>query len=73
MMTPSRQGFDIVKLGVIGNGGRGSWIAGLFQKHGGYEMHAVADYFPEVADKSGEALGVAKNRRYSQPFRATSG
>src|SRR5271157_1579460 len=54
-----------VKLGVIGNGGRGSWIAGLFQKHGGYEMHAVADYFPEVADKCGEALGVARQRRFS--------
>ncbi len=54
-----------VKLGVVGNGGRGSWIAGLFQKHGGFEMHAVADYFPEVADKCGEALGVAKNRRFS--------
>ncbi len=62
----ARAGSDAkVKLGVIGNGGRGSWIAGLFQKHGGYEMHAVADYFPEVADKCGEALGVAKSRRFS--------
>src|ERR1035438_7801390 len=40
-----------IKLGVVGNGGRGAWIAKLFQKHGGYEMHAVADYFQEVADK----------------------
>jgi hypothetical protein len=35
-----------IKLGVVGNGGRGAWIAKLFQKHGGYEMHSVADYFP---------------------------
>lgn len=54
-----------IKLGVIGNGGRGSWIAGLFQKHGGYEIHAVADYFQEVADKCGDALGVDKTRRFS--------
>jgi predicted dehydrogenase len=54
-----------LKLGVVGNGGRGAWIAGLFKRHGGYEMHAVADYFPEVADKCGEALGVDKARRFS--------
>ena len=54
-----------IKLGVIGNGGRGAWIAKLFQKHGGYEMHAVADYFQEVADKCGGELGVAKARRFS--------
>ena len=29
-----------IKLGVIGNGGRGRWIAGLFKQHGGYDMHA---------------------------------
>ena len=54
-----------IKLGVIGNGGRGAWIAKLFQKHGGYEMHAVADYFQEVADKCGDELGVDKGRRFS--------
>jgi myo-inositol 2-dehydrogenase / D-chiro-inositol 1-dehydrogenase len=54
-----------IKIGVVGNGGRGGWIAGLFAKHGGYEMHAVADYFQEVADKCGDALGVDKARRFS--------
>lgn len=54
-----------LKLGVIGNGGRGSWIAKLFQQHGGYEMFAVADYFPEVANACGEALGVDPARRFS--------
>ncbi len=54
-----------IKLGVIGCGGRGAWIAGLFAKHGGYEMHAVADYFPHVADTCGNALGVDKARRFS--------
>ena len=54
-----------IKLGVVGNGGRGSWIAGLFKEHGGYEMHAVADYFQPVADRCGDALGVDKSRRFS--------
>ena len=54
-----------IKLGVVGNGGRGAWIAKLFQKHGGYEMHAVADYFQEIADKCGDELGVDKARRFS--------
>jgi predicted dehydrogenase len=54
-----------IKLGLIGCGGRGSWIGGLFRKHGGYEMWALADYFPDVAEKGGEALGVDKSRRFS--------
>jgi len=54
-----------IKLGVIGTGGRGSWIAKLFQAHGGYEIWAVADYFQEVADKCGDELGVDRSRRFS--------
>ena len=54
-----------IKLGLVGGGGRGSWIAGQFQKHGGYEFHAVADYFQAVADRAGDALGVDKARRFS--------
>ena len=54
-----------IKLGVIGNGGRGGWIANLFKKHGGYEMYALADYFQEVADQCGDKLGVDKARRFS--------
>ena len=54
-----------IKLGLVGCGGRGSWLAGLFKQDGGYEMHAVADYFPDAADKCGDALGVAEGRRFS--------
>ncbi|MCC6823258.1 MAG: Gfo/Idh/MocA family oxidoreductase [Verrucomicrobia subdivision 3 bacterium] len=54
-----------IKLGLVGCGGRGSWIARLFQEHGGYEFHAVADYFPASADRVGEALSVDKARRFS--------
>jgi predicted dehydrogenase len=54
-----------IKLGVVGCGGRGKWIAGLFRGHGGYQMHAVADYFPEVADAAGDEWGVDRARRFS--------
>ncbi len=54
-----------VRLGVVGCGGRGLWIARLFQAHGGYEMWAVADYFPAVADAAGTVLGVDSARRFS--------
>jgi predicted dehydrogenase len=54
-----------IKLGWLGGGNRGSWLAGLFKQHGGFEFHAVADYFPDLVQRAGEALGVDKSRRYS--------
>jgi predicted dehydrogenase len=54
-----------IKLGVVGCGGRGSWIASHFKAHGGYELVAVADYFPDVANACGNALGVESARRFS--------
>ncbi len=54
-----------IKIGIIGGGSRGNWISGFFKKHGGYTIHAMADYFENVADKSGEAMGVDKARRFS--------
>lgn len=54
-----------IRIGIVGNGGRGSWIAKLFQQHGGYEIVSTGDYFPEVVQQCGEALGVPANRRFS--------
>src|SRR5882724_7619602 len=54
-----------IKLGLVGCGGRGSWIAKLFQKHGGFEFHAVADYFQSAVNKRGDELGVDMSRRFS--------
>ena len=53
-----------IKIGLVGCGGRGSWIADLFRKHGGYQFHSVADYFPDSADQRGKALGVDTARRF---------
>ena len=54
-----------LKLGLVGCGGRGSWIASLFHQHGGYDLHAVADYFPDRANKCGDESGVNRSRRFS--------
>ena len=54
-----------IKLGLIGCGGRGVWIAKLFEKHGGYEITAVADYFKDRAAEAGAALGVPESRRFT--------
>ncbi len=54
-----------IKLGIIGCGGRGTWITKLFRQHGGYTIHAVADYFPDVAKRAGDAFGVDRSRRFS--------
>ena len=54
-----------IKVGVIGLGGRGAWIANFVKKHGGYEVTAVADYFDKVAQSVGQRLGVDKAKRFS--------
>ncbi len=54
-----------IDLGVIGCGGRGTWIANLFQKHGGYNIVAAADYFPDRVNTFGAKLGVPAERRFT--------
>ncbi len=53
-----------IKLGIIGCGGRGVWIANLFQQHGGYEIYACADYFQDRVDTCGDKLGIPAQRRF---------
>lgn len=54
-----------IKLGLVGCGGRGTWISNLFKAHGGFTFTAVADYFPDRAARVGNALGVPESRRFS--------
>ena len=54
-----------IKLGLVGCGGRGTWISNLFQAHGGFVFSAVADYFPDRAARAGNALGVPESCRFS--------
>ena len=54
-----------VRLGMLGCGGRGTWIGELFKQHGGYELVAAADYFQDKVDTFGEKLAVAAGHRYT--------
>ncbi len=54
-----------IALGMIGCGGRGSWIAGLFQKHGGYQVTAAADYFQDRIDAFAAKFQIEASRRYT--------
>ncbi len=54
-----------IKLGVIGCGGRGTWIAELFKQHGGYDIVAAFDYFQDKVDSFGDKFQVDKARRYT--------
>ena len=54
-----------ISLGLIGCGGRGTWIANLFQKHGGYEISAAADYFADRVKDFGDKLNVPAARRFT--------
>ncbi|MBN1997522.1 Gfo/Idh/MocA family oxidoreductase [candidate division KSB1 bacterium] len=54
-----------IKLGLIGCGGRGTWIADLFKKHSGYEVYAAADYFKDKVDGFGDRFSIPENRRFT--------
>jgi predicted dehydrogenase len=54
-----------VKVGMVGLGGRGGWIADHVSKQAGFQITAVADYFPQVAEAAGERLKVPKANRFS--------
>lgn len=52
-------------IGLIGCGNRGKWIAGLFQAHGGFNIAALADYFPDRVNPAGEQFNVPESRRFT--------
>lgn len=54
-----------LKLGLIGCGGRGGWIADLFAASGKYDLIACSDYFQDKADAVGSKFNIPANRRYT--------
>jgi len=62
---PTRTYERKVKLGLIGCGGRGSWICNLFKANGGFTFTAVADYFAERATRTGAQLEVPETNCFS--------
>jgi myo-inositol 2-dehydrogenase / D-chiro-inositol 1-dehydrogenase len=67
-LLPGAEANSKIDLGLIGCGSRGKWIAELFQKHGGYNIVAVADYFPNRADEAGARFQVPAERRHTGLF-----
>ena len=54
-----------ITLGLIGCGGRGNWIADLFNQHGGYQFVATADYFADRAEAAARRLKVPARKAFS--------
>jgi myo-inositol 2-dehydrogenase/D-chiro-inositol 1-dehydrogenase len=52
-------------IGLIGCGGRGSWIANLFAQSGKYRLVACSDYFQDKADAVGAKFNIPAERRYT--------
>ena len=62
-----------VTIGAIGCGGRGTWIADLFQKHGGYQVVAAADYFQDKVDELRRRRSRCRPTSATRASPATSG
>jgi myo-inositol 2-dehydrogenase / D-chiro-inositol 1-dehydrogenase len=54
-----------LEIGLIGCGGRGSWIADLFAGTGKYRFVACADYFQDKADKVGDKFKIEASSRHT--------
>jgi predicted dehydrogenase len=54
-----------ISIGLIGCGGRGSWIVKLFADSGLYRVTACSDYFQDRIDAVGEAHNIPAGRRYA--------
>jgi myo-inositol 2-dehydrogenase / D-chiro-inositol 1-dehydrogenase len=56
---------SVLEIGLIGCGGRGSWIANLFADSGRYRLVACADYFQDKADAVGDKFKIETSRRHT--------
>jgi predicted dehydrogenase len=56
---------SVLDIGLIGCGGRGSWIAKLFADSGKYRLVACSDYFQDKVDAVGEKYKIDSSRRYT--------
>lgn len=54
-----------IKLGSIGCGGRGSFVANIFKEDGGYEFTAAADYFADRLTPYANNFGVPKDKCFT--------
>jgi len=64
-MVFSAEANSKIEIGLIGCGGRGSWLGPLFEETGLFRWVACADYFQDKVDKFGEKHGIEPSRRYA--------
>ena len=61
----AQEGGAKIRIGVIGCGGRGSWLAGLFAANENFKVSALADYFQDRVDETARDHDVAADRRFT--------
>jgi myo-inositol 2-dehydrogenase/D-chiro-inositol 1-dehydrogenase len=54
-----------IRIGLIGCGGRGTWITELFLENGNYEIAGAADYFSDKVEPFGDKFNIAGNKRFT--------
>ncbi len=54
-----------IRIALVGCGGRGNWIANLFNQHGGYQFVGTADYFQDRAEGTAKRLQVPRDKAFS--------
>lgn len=54
-----------IRIGMVGCGGRGQWLLGLFEEHGGYEIAGVADFFSDRAEEAAARFGLSPDRVFT--------
>jgi len=59
------QANEKLRIGIIGCGGRGTWIGDLFEKNANAKVVAVHDYFKDRAKTAGEKFDVPEKYRYT--------
>jgi predicted dehydrogenase len=69
VVTPAQvrgsQANSRVRVACIGQGGRGTMITKMFHEHPGLEVAAVVDYFPEVAARAANRIGLPETKAFS--------
>jgi myo-inositol 2-dehydrogenase/D-chiro-inositol 1-dehydrogenase len=54
-----------ISIGLIGCGGRGTWITELLLENGSYEIAGAADYFSDRVESFGDKFNIAGNKRFT--------
>lgn len=54
-----------IRMGIVGCGGRGTWITDLFMQNGGYELVGAADYFKDRVDRLGDKFKLDAAKRFT--------